>query len=138
VSALDSLIRLHRWQLDERRRDLATLDTLADKLRQEQTRLDAEQVAEQFIATNSSEAATAYGGYARHLVERRQRLAQSLASVGVQTARAHEALADAHREVKRYEIAAANRALQQRKRRERQQQRVLDDIGIEGFRRRGG
>ncbi|HXQ51558.1 MAG TPA: flagellar FliJ family protein [Stellaceae bacterium] len=138
MSALDSLIRLHRWQLDERRRDLAALDALEGKLRQERARLDAEEKSEQAIAAASSEAATAYGAFARHLVERRQRLDQSLASVAEQIEIAREALADAHRDVKRYEIAAANRALAQRKRLERQQQRVMDDIGIETYRRRGG
>ena len=71
MSALESLIRLHRWQLDERRRQLAELDTLGDKLRLEQTRLTAEERQEQSVAASSHEAATAYGPYARRLIERR-------------------------------------------------------------------
>jgi flagellar FliJ protein len=41
-STLDSLIRLHRWQVDERRRQLAELEGLAEKLRQEMLRLAEE------------------------------------------------------------------------------------------------
>lgn len=137
MSALESLIRLNRWQLDERRRQLADLDALAERLRQEQARLLAEQQAEQKVAGSSAEAATAYGAYARRLIERRTKLEQSLASVEQQIVLARDALAEAYREVKRYEIASANRAAKQRQRLMRQQQRTLDDLGVETFRRRG-
>jgi flagellar protein FliJ len=136
MSALDSLIRLHRWQLDERRRQLAELETLAEKLRQEGARLVAEQASEQTVAAASTEAATAYGSYAAHLVERRRKLEQSLASVEQQLVLARDALSETYREVKRYEIAAATRAAQQRKRSARQQQNALDEVAIETFRRR--
>jgi flagellar export protein FliJ len=135
MSALESLIRLNRWQLDERRRQLADLDSLADKLRQEQARLAAEQADEQRTAARSPEAGAAYGAYARRLIERRHKLEQSLAAVEQQTVLARDALAEAYREVKRYEIAAANRAAKQRQALAKQQQRTLDDMGIETFRR---
>ena len=136
MSALESLIRLHRWQLDERRRQLAELDTLGEKLRREQARLAAEAKSEQAVASSSREAASAYGNYARQLIERRQKLEQSLGSVEQQLAAARETLAETYREVKRYEIASANRALQQRKRLARQQQRTLDELGIDNYRRK--
>jgi flagellar protein FliJ len=138
MSALDSLIRLHRWQLDERRRQLADLDMLAEKLHREEARLAAEQEAEQGVASRSQEAATAYPDYARNLIDRRQRIEQSLVSVAEQIVAAREALSDAYREVKRYEIAAASRMQQLRRRGAREQQRALDEIGIETFRRRRG
>lgn len=136
MSALDSLIRLHRWQLDERRRQLAELDALGEKLRQEQTRLASEEQSEQAAASASHEAATAYGNYATRLIERRDRLQKSLASVQQQIAEARETLAETYREVKRYEIASANRAMQQRKRLARAQQRTLDELAIENYRRK--
>jgi flagellar export protein FliJ len=138
MSALESLIRLHRWQLDERRRQLADLDTLGEKLRQEQARLSAEERQEQVAASSSYEAASAYGSYVNTLIGRRDRLKQSLVSVEEQIVAARETLAETYREVKRYEIASANRATQQKKRLARQQQRTLDELGIENYRRRGG
>lgn len=136
MSTLESLIRLHRWQLDERRRQLADLDTLASKLRDEQARLADEEKAEQGVAAQSPEAATAYGAYARRLVERRRKLAESVASVEQQIMQARDALSEAFREVKRYEIAAANRAAQQGKRTARREQAGLDEIAAETDRRR--
>ena len=137
MTAIESLARLHRWQLDERRRQLADLDQLAFKLREEAQRLVAEQKNEQSVAAGSPEAATAYAAYARRLIERRKKIEASLASVEQQIAQAREALAEAYQEVKRYEIAAANRVMQQRRRQNRQQQRVLDELGVEVYRRRG-
>lgn len=137
MSALEGLVRLHRWQLDECRRQLADLDLLAQKLREEQRRLTEEQTAEQAAAAASPEAATAYGSFARGLIERRQKIEQSIASVEQRIAAAREALAETYQEVKRYEIAIANRATQRRKRVERQQQRTLDELGIDAYRRRG-
>ena len=138
MSAIDSLVRLHRWQLDEHRRQLADLDLLAQKLRAEKLRLAEEEASEQNAAGASLEAATAYGGFARHLIERREKIEQSIAAVEQQIATAREALAETYQEVKRYEIALANRVTQRRKRSERQQQRTLDEVGIDAYRRRTG
>jgi flagellar protein FliJ len=136
MTALDSLVRLHRWQLDEHRRQLAELETLAEKLRGEAARLVAEQTNEQRAAASSTEVASAYGVYAVSLIERRRKIDQSLASVEQQVVLARDALSESYREVKRYEIAAATRASQQKKRVVRLQQRTLDEIGIETYRRR--
>ncbi len=136
MSTLESLIRLHRWQLDERRRHLADLDALANRLRGEQARLVTEQQAEQGVASASLEAGTAYGAYARRLVERRRKLAESIVSVEQQIAQAREALSEAFREVKRYEIAAASRASQLSKRIARRDQASLDEVAAEVDRRR--
>ncbi len=136
MSALDSLIRLHRWQLDERRRDLATLEDLAARLGEERLKLDLEDERERAVASASPEAAFAYAGYARQLIERRRRLEQSRAETEEQIARAREALALAYQDTKRYEIAAASRQKQQEQRDARREQQALDEIGVEGFRRK--
>lgn len=136
MTALDSLIRLHRWQLDERKRDLATLEDLALQLGLEQRKLQAEDEREQLVASASPDAAFAYAGYARGLIDRRRKLEQSQSETADQIARAREALAAAFQEVKRYEIAAANRIKVQEQREAKRQQKVLDDLGGEGFRRK--
>ena len=136
MSALDSLIRLHRWQLDERKRDLATLEDLAASLVEERRKLDAEDERERTVASASPEAAFGYAGFARGLIDRRRKLEQSQAETAERIVRAREALAEAFQEVKRYEIAAANRAKQQEQRQSKRQQQTLDNLGIEGFRRK--
>jgi len=136
MSALDSLIRLHRWQLDERKRDLMTLEDLAQKLHEERRKLEAEDAREQKAAAASHEAAWSYAGYAKGLIDRRRKLEQSASEIAEQIVRARAALGEAFQEVKRYEIAASNRQRIQEQREQRRQQRVLDDLGGDAYRRR--
>ena len=136
MSTLDSLIRLHRWRLDEQRRRVAEFEALGDNLRAELRRLDDEEVNEQHIAGNSHEASFAYSDYAKTLIDRRDRLAKSLADTEAQTVLAREALETAFQEVKRYETAAANRLLSQHKQLARLQQQELDEVAGEQYRRR--
>ncbi len=138
MSAIESLIRLYRWQLDERKRHLAELEGLAARLREDEQRLEEENAREQALVATSPEAAYVYSGYARNLIERRRKLRQSRAEVEEQIVAAREALADAFQEVKRYEITAANRARLDNIREERRQQQVMDGLGIDAFRRRNG
>jgi flagellar export protein FliJ len=136
MSTLDTLIRLHRWQLDEQRRRVVEFETLADRLRAELQRLDEEEIAEQQIAGDCHEASFTYSGYARALIERREKLAKSLADTEQQTALAREGLETAFQEVKRYETAAANRLLGQHKQLARLQQLDLDEVAGAMHRRR--
>ena len=136
MSALDQLIRLHRWRLDELRRHLGDVEALAAKLEEQRRRLDTDDKREQSLAGASAEAAFAYPAYARQLIERRRKLAQSQSEAAEQIAKAQAALAEAFQELKRYETAAANRVRQQQRREQTKQQQALDEIGIDRFRRR--
>ncbi|HZS85754.1 MAG TPA: hypothetical protein VFA50_23005 [Stellaceae bacterium] len=136
MSALDSLIRVNRWKIDEQRRQLSELERLAERLRGEATRLEQELTSEQQVAAASHEAGYSYAGYARELIERRRKLADSLAGVEGQMAAAREALAEAFRDMKRYEITAANRARRERGAAERRQRIAQDEVALQIHRRR--
>jgi flagellar protein FliJ len=138
MSTLDSLIRLHRWHVDEHRRRVAEFEQLVEKLRGELARLAAEQVSEQEVVKRSEEVAYSYGAYAGAMIERRRKLEQSLADAERQTAQAREKLAEVYQEAKRYEIAAARRLLNQRRQAERIEQQTMDELGIEIHRRAQG
>jgi len=130
MSTLDSLIRVNRWQLDEHRRHVAEIETLVAQLRADLERLEAECTAEQQTAAQSAEVSFAYGTYATAVIERRRKLTLSLVEAEQQAAKAREALAEVFQEVKRYEIAAARRLLNQRAEAERLQQNDMDEIAI--------
>jgi flagellar export protein FliJ len=136
MSSLDTLIKLHRWQLDEQRRRVTEFENLADKLRAELLRLDNEKLHEQAVAGNSHEASYTYSGYARTLIDRRAKLNQSILETEQQIVDARVALGDAFAEVKRYEIASANRLLAKHRGIERLRQAELDEVALAGFRRR--
>ncbi len=136
MSTLDTLIRLNRWKLDERRRQLGELERLFERLGSETVRLEEELTREQRIAGASLEAGYAYAGYARDLTARRQKLAASISEVEGQLIVAREALAESFGEVKRYEIAAANRQKRDRAMVERRQRIVQDEVALQVYRRR--
>ena len=56
MSTLDSLIRVNRWKLDERRRQLGELERLSERLGNEAIRLEQELASEQQVASASLEA----------------------------------------------------------------------------------
>lgn len=136
MSTLDSLIRLHRWQLDEQRRAVAELEQLGTKLSGDLQRLEAEQAAEEAAARHAPSINYGYGSYIAALIERRRKLSQSLAEAEQRIAKARDALGEAFQEAKRYEIAAAKRVLNQRMQADRLQQHEMDELGADIHRRR--
>ncbi len=135
-SGLHTLIRLHKWRLDEKRRALAELQALADKLAQDTARLEREIIAEQEIARTSPEASFGYGNFAKQAIERRRRLAQSVAQVEHQIAEATEEMAEAFQELKRYELAQEGRDRRDEAKRKVRENAALDEMALSGFMRR--
>jgi hypothetical protein len=136
MSTLDSLIRVNRWKLDERRRQLGELERLSERLGNEAIRLEQELASEQQVASASLEAGYAYAGYARDLVARREKLSASISEVEGQLIVAREALAESFGEAKRYEIAAANRTKRDRLAIERRHRISQDEVALQVYRRR--
>src|SRR5262249_19609009 len=135
---LDSLIRLHRWQVDERRRQLTELDLLAGKFRLELARLAEERAAEGQSAAGSLLMRQAYPGSIRRSLHREKTLEQSLAEPEQQIAPAREALAEAAHELERYEVAHAARERLRMNAAARRERIETGAIPLEHYRRRVG
>lgn len=138
TETLDTLIRLHRWQVDERRRQVAELEGFAEKLRQDLVKLAEERAAESAAAGTNLLTRHVYPGYIRRALHRQKTLEQSLAETEQQIVAARDALAEAFQELKRYEIAQANRERLRMNAAARRERIETDAIAIENFRRRAG
>ena len=136
MSALDSLIRVNRWQLDERRQQLAQLERLDERLRAELGRLEGDFGREADVARDDGEAARAWAAYAEAVGIRRKTLEASIANVVAQLVVAREALAEAFQDVKRYELAAAARQKKERAVIVRRDQVRQDEVALQIYRRR--
>jgi hypothetical protein len=136
LNTLDTLIRVNRWRLDEQRRQLGELERLAERLQGESLRLEQELTSEQLVAAASHEAGLAYPGFARELIERRRKLTASIEEVEGRIVTARETLAETFGEIKRHEIAAANRTKRDRAATARKQGIAQDEIAIQMHRRR--
>ncbi len=130
MKGLDALIRLHSWRLDEKRRELADLQRLEDQFLDDVRRLEAEVAAEQEFAKSSDSGAFSYGGFAVGVIERRKRIEASIAEVRRRIEDKRGEVAEAFRELKRYEITQAERAKRQRIEADRRSQASLDEMSL--------
>jgi len=137
VKGLPGLIRLHQWKLDEARRQLVALESLAEDFRRQIASLDFDLRREADVARGSEEAARHYGTYLTASRARRQRLDTSLAEVVRQVGEAHGQVTRAFQELKRYELALDAREKKQADHARRIEQFRTDEVGLNVFRRRG-
>lgn len=136
MSDLTSLIRLHKWQLDEKRRALAELEALRDRLGEEARRLDEELARERAIAERATFVSFGLGGYIRSMLQRRDRLTDSVRQVEARLTAAKETISLAFAEVKKYEILQAERQRRDQLRRMRRETAALDEVGASRFHRK--
>jgi len=137
MKAIDSLIRLHRWHLDEKRRNLADLERMKEDFERQVLHLDAEIAAEQAIASEDV-ARLAYGPYAEAVVLRRTKLVQSIADLTAQVVTARDEVAEAFQEIKKFEILQEQRERRTREWQLRRDQAVQDEVAIQRHQRRQG
>jgi flagellar FliJ protein len=137
AKGLKTLVRLSKFNVDEKRRVLTALQAEEDRIiatiDQAEHRLKEEQ---KIAAADSTGVGFLYGAY--HRAWRQQRNQQDLAlmTVRAQIEGAREELAEAYRELKTYEITQATREKREREEADRKEQIFLDEVGLTQFRRR--
>ena len=134
MKGLTTLIRLHRWQLDEKRRQLADLERLSADLNSQSERLEAEVKGEQRSAAKTDEGRYAYPGYAAGVVDRRDNLTRSIAEVEISIEAAREDVAAIFEKVKTYEQAERRQQDRARSNIARNEQIRMDELGISMYR----
>jgi flagellar protein FliJ len=135
MKALDGLIRLHRWKLDEKRLKLAELERLVGALREEMRKLEGAVAHEGAVASASAEASYGFGAFAAEAIERRRRLEQSLAEADEQVRAASDEVADAFRDLKKFDVVKSRELRLAEERTRRREQATLDEIGLTLYRR---
>lgn len=135
MSGLATLIRLHRWRLDQKRRARADLERLMQDLTGQAVRLEGEVQAEQDRSPALECGVFAYGRFAQAVVIRREKLSRSIDEVKTRLDQSDAEIAEAFQSLKRYEIAAAARDMRERKEREAKAQAESDEIGLAMHRR---
>ena len=134
MRGLASLIRLHRWKLDEQRKTLANLERLAGEMRGQIGQIGENLRSEAELADQSIEATRAFSAYMTAEMERRDRLESSLAELNHQVAESREMVAAAFRQLKAYEITLHNRESHKASRRRRREQTALNEVGLNIYR----
>lgn len=131
----ESLIRLHKFQVDERRRKVAEIELLLTEFRNKERELEAQVLDEQEKAGISDEAHFAYPMFAKSVQKRRENILQSIADLEVQLGAAQDELTAAFRELKKYELMEESRKRKMQKQTQRLEQAELDEIALQIHRR---
>ena len=130
MSTLDALIRVRKFELDEKRRFLKGLETIEDEHKTALVKLGEELLQEQKVASASQEGAYAYGPSGRVVIQRREDLDRAIIDIGLQFEVAREELAAAFSELKKFEITKESRERAAAIEEGRREQAVLDELDI--------
>lgn len=134
---LHNLIQIHEWDVDEKRRKLGELLRLLENLEAQAQALEEELLREQQAAQESpEEAGFLYGDYAETVIDRRERIQESIAQMETAIEEAREDLRLAYLDLKKYEVAQENRDRRTNLERGRREQAELDAVGLESYRRK--
>ena len=135
MKTIQTLIRLAKLEVDERRRALADLLEHDAALDRAIARLDREVEDEREKARQDPEYATGYAAYVKHAANRRKALVDQKAALGEKILEARDDLAVAFEEQKKYEITADNQAAAETAESNRREQAELDAMGLQNHRR---
>lgn len=136
---LHTVIRLRKWDVDEKRRELGALLAEEINLRERRAALDEEIRAENDCArSHVGEADLTLGSYAARAHARRTQLDAAIEEAYKRVQAAQDELAEMFKDLKTFELAQEARDEAERQERNRKEQGVMDDIGLELFRRRKG
>lgn len=130
AKGLKTLIRLSKFTVDERRRVLTALQDAEDQVIAEIAKAERQLKDEQRLASEDSTGiGYLYGAYQGAWMNRRENLERSLHALREQIEAARDALTEAFRELKTYEITQKERDRQEREEQDRKEQAALDEMG---------
>jgi flagellar FliJ protein len=135
---LNTLIRLNEWGLDQKRRKLGEIMRLIRGFELEAHKLEEDLIREQNVASASpNEAGFLYGYYADATIERRAIIQISIQQFELQANEAREEVNQVYRELKKFESALETRNKLELDEMDRQDQLVLDEVGMQSFLQKG-
>jgi len=134
---IKNLIRLHEWNVDEKRRKLGELLRLESELVEQLKNLEDEHVREKAAAAADPQGAgTVYPAYHKKMSQRRDNLKDSIRQMEIVINYARDELSEAYQELKKYETVEQNRQRRYEMEQARREQVLLDEVALNQFRRK--
>lgn len=137
MADLSVLIRLHKHQLDEKRRVLTTLygelAAMESKLRALEDEFEAEKKAAGVLQDHFP---VSFVAYAQAYTLRRQEMLALMAAQEDRIETAKEDMMETFSELKKFEMAEAERERLAEEERRVRENKLMDDIGLQGYRKR--
>jgi flagellar FliJ protein len=135
MKGLSNLIRLHKWKLDEKRRELTDMEQMRDSFMEQRAELEREQLREQELAGKDPDVNFAYSNYAALARARLENMQDSISEISQKIIVLKDEVSFCYRELKKYELALDVRDKRARLAEQRAEQKQIDDLAIDLYRR---
>jgi flagellar export protein FliJ len=135
---IDGIIRLQRWQLDEKRRNLAALEGMRQDFEDRILHLEGELEREKTAAAQGGDAGFGFSEFVAATLARKQAIQESILNIDKGIEAARDDVAEAFQELKKLELVDARQQKDKKAQRDRRQQAVLDEMAIMRHGRAGG
>lgn len=135
MKGLSNLIRLHKWKLDEKRRELTDMEQMRDSFMAQRVDLQQEKQREQQVAGENPDLNFAYSNYAAVAMERLENMQVSISEISQTILSLKDEVSFCYRELKKYEVALDVRDKRIRLAEQRAEQKQIDDLAIDLYRR---
>lgn len=135
-SSLKTLIRLHRFLLDEKRKELGRHLRFEAALIKRKELLHARYLEEEAVANSNPVASVTFGQFVDWYISEQRTADSALEAVRVQIEKARDEIMEAFQTLKTYEITQDNREKREKAELERKMGLILDEIGLVLNRRR--
>ena len=130
MKSRETLIRLKKFQVDERRRKVAQIEGMIAEFERMAGDLEREIKSEQDRAGIHDPGHFAYPTYAKAAMQRRENLQRSADDLRLQLEAATAALAEAFEEMKKIELLDERDQMREREEENAREQAELDAIGL--------
>ena len=131
-SALKTLTRIQKFQIDEQRKILSELKEKQDILQAQLEQLNRDFEQEKEFARNNAGVGD-FGAYVKRYMQQRENLEMQIAVLEKKIEHERDVMADMFKEQKTYEIVDDQRTKRAAKEEEQKMQKVLDEIGTNSF-----
>lgn len=133
AKGLKTLIRLEKLKLDNERRQLAILETQRDKMYKQGDDFEREYAAEQKVAAESIDNRLTFEAYQKRHHQRMSDLQQAIITKQAEIEEKAELVQIAFQELKKLEIAQANRIAAEEKERALKEQNEADEKATQKY-----
>lgn len=130
MKSRETLIRLKKFQVDEKRRRVAQIEGMIADFQRMSNDLEREISTEQERAGINDPSHFAYPTYAKAAIQRRENIVRSVEELKVQLEDAKGHLADAFEELKKVELLDERDQARERAEENAREQAELDGIGL--------
>lgn len=135
MKSRETLVRLHRFQVDEKRRQVADIEAMIADFQRMERELEQQIVAEQERSGITDVTHYAYPTFAKAANDRRDNLLRSVEELEGQLAEAREQFAEAYSELKKHELMQEKDQDRRRSELLASEQGELDAVAAEMHRR---